>query len=99
MKRKTRKRKLKRPRRPKLPEEAREAPSPSQIRFANQVLDTELPPNLDDWELSEGGLPEGSTLLGSKALVEEYSEDEANSKKTKNTNTGKGKKGNPKPKE
>ena len=31
--------------------------------------------------------------------MEEYPEDEADSKKTKKTNTGKGKKGNPKPKE
>jgi hypothetical protein len=30
--------------------------------------------------------------------MDNYSEDEANSKKTKKTNTGKGKKGNPKPK-
>ena len=53
----------------------------------------------EDWELSEGILPEGSALLGSKALLDEYPEDEANSKKTKKTNTGKGKKGNPKNKE
>jgi len=38
-------------------------------------------------------------LSGNKALLEEYPEDEANSKKTKKTNTGKGKTGNPKPKE
>ncbi len=56
------------------------------------------PPDLDDWELSEGGLPEGSNLPGGKALLEEYPEDEANSKKTKKTNTGKGTKENPKPK-
>jgi hypothetical protein len=31
--------------------------------------------------------------------LKEYSEDEANSKKTKKTNTGEGKKGNPKSKE
>jgi hypothetical protein len=31
--------------------------------------------------------------------LDEYPEDEANSKKPKNTNTGKGKKGNPKTKE
>ncbi len=59
----------------------------------------DLPQDIDGWELSEGGLPEGATLSGSKALREEYHEDEANSKKTKKTNTGKGKKGNPKPKE
>ena len=69
------------------------------LTIAQQAHDTELPPVLDEWELSEGGLPEGSTLSGSKALLEEYPEDEANSKKTKKTNTGKDKKGNPKPKE
>ncbi len=52
----------------------------------------------DDWELSDGGLPEGSTLSGSKALMDDYPEDEANSKKTKKTNTGKGKKSKTKPK-
>ena len=40
-----------------------------------------------------------STLLGSKALIDDYPEDEANSKKTKKTNTDKGKKGNTKTKE
>ncbi len=55
-------------------------------------------PNQDeiDWELSENGLLGASTLSGSKALVEDYPEEEANSKKTKKTNTGKGKKSNPK---
>ena len=66
--------------------------------IAQHAQDTELPPDLDDWELSEGGLPEGSNLSCSKALLEEYPEDEANSKKTKKTNTGKGKKEKPKPK-
>jgi hypothetical protein len=61
--------------------------------------DTELLQDLDDWELSEGGLTEGSTLSGSKSLLEEYPEDEANSKRTKKTNTGKGKNSNPKHKE
>ena len=60
---------------------------------------TDLPHDLNDWELFEGGLPEGSTLSGSKVLLEEYPEDEANSKKTKKTNTSKGKKGNIKTKE
>jgi len=69
------------------------------LTIAQQAQDTELPQDLDAWELFEGGLSEGSTLSGSKALLEEYPEDEANSKKTKTTNTGKGKKGNPKPKE
>jgi hypothetical protein len=59
---------------------------PQQTRDVQPPLDTE------DWELSEGGLPEGSTLSGNKALMEEYPDDEANSKKTKKTNTGKGKK-------
>ena len=59
---------------------------------------TALPPDMDEWELSEGGLPEGSTLSGSKALMEEYPEDEASSKKTKKLTTGEGKRGKSKPK-
>jgi hypothetical protein len=52
-----------------------------------------------DWELAdEDGLPEGSTLSDNKARMDHYPEDEANSNKTKKTNTGKGKKGNSKPK-
>jgi hypothetical protein len=62
------------------------APGLQHTRDSDNPLDTE------DWELSEEGLPEGSTLSGSKALMEEYPEDEANSKKTKKTNIGKGKK-------
>jgi len=46
----------------------------------------------EDWELSKIGLPEGSNLSGIKALLEDYPEDEAHSKKIKKTNTGKGKK-------
>ena len=38
---------------------------------------------MDDWELSEGGLPEGSNLSGSKILLDEYPEDEAISNKGK----------------
>ena len=49
--------------------------------IAQQAQETELPPDLHDWELSEGGLPEGSNMSGNKALLEEYPEDEANSKK------------------
>ena len=49
-----------------------------------------------DWELSENGLIEESTLSGSKALMEDYPEDESNSEKTKKTNTGKGNKSNSK---
>jgi hypothetical protein len=65
----------------------------------HKAQDTDLPHDLDEWELSKGGLPEGSTLSGSKALLDEYPEDEANSNKTKKTNTAKGKKGNTKTKE
>jgi hypothetical protein len=57
-----------------------------------QARDVHLPLDTEDWELSEGGLPEGSTLSGSKALMEDYPEDEANSKKPKKPHTGKGKK-------
>jgi hypothetical protein len=49
-------------------------------------------------ELSEGDLPEGTTLSGSKALMDDYPEDEANSKLTKKTDTWKDKRGNPTPK-
>ena len=69
------------------------------LTIAQLAQKTELPQDLDDWELSEGGLPEVSNLSGIKAFLEEYPEDEANSKKTKKTNTGKEKKGTPKPKE
>ena len=62
-------------------------------------MDGDPSQDFEEWEISEGILPQGSTLSGSKALLDEYSEDEANSKKTKKTNTGKGKKGNPKNKE
>ncbi len=63
-----------------------------------KVSATILPHDLDDRELTEDGLPAGSTLSSSKALMDEYPEDEVNSKKTKKTNTGKGKKNKPKPK-
>ena len=50
-----------------------------------------------DWDLTnEDALLGGSTLSGSKSLMDHYPEDEANSKKTKEINTGKGKKGNSK---
>ena len=61
-------------------------------------MNTALPQALDDWELSEGDLPEGATLSGSKALMADYPDDEANSKLTKRTDTGKDKGGNPTPK-
>ena len=63
-----------------------------------QARATNFPLDTDDWKLSEGGLPEGSTLSGNKALMDAYPEDEANSKKIKKTNTDKGKKSKPKPK-
>jgi hypothetical protein len=66
-----------------------EAGGPSVPR---QAREEQLPLDTEDWELSEGGLPEGSTLSGSKALMEDYPEDEANSKKPKKPHTGKGKK-------
>ena len=49
---------------------------------------------MDDWELSEGGLPEGSTLSGSKALLEGPPGDEADSREHKRTNTGGSNEGN-----
>ena len=49
-----------------------------------------------DWKLTdEDALPEGSTLSGSKSLMEQYPEDEADSEKTKKTNTSKEKKATP----
>jgi hypothetical protein len=48
--------------------------------------------------LKTASLPEGSNLSGSKALMEDYSEDEANSNKIKKTNSGKVKKNNSKTK-
>ena len=53
-----------------------------------------------DWDLTdEDALPECLKLAGNKALMEDYPDDETNSKKTKKTNTDKGIKGNPKHKE
>ncbi len=40
-----------------------------------QTEATNLPLDLDDWELSEGGLRKGSTLSRSKALMDDYPED------------------------
>jgi hypothetical protein len=66
--------------------------------IAHHAQNTSLPEDHDDWELSEGDLLEGSNLSGNKALLEEYPEDEANSKRYKKNNTGKGKKSDPKTK-
>ena len=66
---------------------------PTILQLAREA---QLPLDAEDWELSEEGLPESSTLLGSKALLEDYPEDEANSKKPKKQNNGKGKKSKPK---
>ena len=38
--------------------------------IAQQAQNTELPQDLDEWEPSKGGLPEGSNLSSSKALLE-----------------------------
>ncbi len=50
------------------------------------------------WDLTnENALPEGSNLSGSnKSLMDQYPKDEVNFEKTMKTNTGNGKKGNPK---
>ena len=54
-----------------------------------------IPPNeLDDWELFDGDLPAGSTLSGSKALLEDPPGDEADSREHKRTNTGTSNAGN-----
>ena len=66
---------------------------PTILQLAREA---QLPLDAEDWELSEEGLPESSTLSGSKALLEDYPEDEANSKKPKKQNNGKGKKTKPK---
>jgi hypothetical protein len=53
-----------------------------------------------DWDHTDGDdMPEGSNHSGNTALMEDYPEDEINSKKTKKNNTGKGEKSNPKIKE
>ena len=66
--------------------------------IAQHAQQTTLPEDHDDWELSEGDLPEDSTLSGSKALPDAYPEDEANSRKKKKNNPGKGENGHPKTK-
>jgi hypothetical protein len=64
--------------------------------IAQHALKTTLPEDYEEWEISEGDLPEGSNLSGNKALLEDYPEDEANSRKNKKNNPGRGKKGHPK---
>jgi hypothetical protein len=55
--------------------------------------------DIADWDLTdEDALTEGSNLSGNKVLMEDYREDETNSKKIKKTNTSKGKKATPRPK-
>jgi hypothetical protein len=61
--------------------------------IAQHALKTTLPEDYEDWEISEGDLLAGSNLSGSKALQEDYPEDEANSRKNKKNNPGRGKKG------
>ena len=59
----------------------------------NRAQDEDQQHYIADWELTdEDALPESSTLSSNKALMDQNLEDESNSKKTKKTNTGKGKK-------
>ena len=55
---------------------------------AQHTQDGNLPTELDDWELSEGGLPGGYTLSGSKVLLKGPPGDEADSREHKRTNKG-----------
>ena len=59
---------------------------------AQHALKATLPEDYEEWEISEGDVPEGSNLSGNKALLEDYPEDEANSRKNTKTNPGRGKK-------
>jgi hypothetical protein len=52
----------------------------------------------EDRELKDDGLPEGTSLSSSKALKEEYPDDEKSSKKTKKSKTCKSTEGNHKSK-
>ena len=45
----------------------------------------------------EDALPEGSTFSSSKSIMDQYPRDKVISKKTKKTNTGKGKKATSRP--
>jgi hypothetical protein len=64
--------------------------------IAQHAREAALPENYEEWEISAGDLPEGSSLSGNKALLEDYPEDEANSRKNKKNNPGRSKKGHPK---
>ena len=50
------------------------------------------------WELNEEDLPAGVSLSGSKALLDDYPDDETTSKKTKKPKSGKEAKANHKSK-
>ena len=50
------------------------------------------------WELNEEDLPANVSLPGSKAMLDDYPDDETTSKKTKKPRPGKGTKGNRKSK-
>ena len=74
-----------------------EPPNPTHAE--EETMEEDTPPEVLDWELNEEDtLPENSNLSGNKSLMAEYPEDEANSKKTKKKNTGKGTKKTPKSK-
>ncbi len=64
--------------------------------IAHHAQKTKLPEDHDEWELSEGNLPEGSTLSSNKALLEGYPEDEASSKRNKRNNPRQGEEERPK---
>ena len=69
---------------------------PKNLRAPPQEEDQQQ--DIVDWDLTdEDALSKGSNLSGNKALMEDYPENETNSKKTKKTNTGKGKKATPSP--
>ncbi len=65
---------------------------PCQEHGVNHHLDGE------DWELNADYLPAGTSLPGSKALMDDYPDDETSYKKTKKKKTGKRAKGNNKSK-
>jgi hypothetical protein len=80
--------------------QAHPTPPPNITNPENPIQEEDQQQDIMDWDLTnEDALLKGSTLSGDKALMEDYPEDETNSKKIKKTNTGKGKNGNPKHKE